>query len=182
MDRRFLLAGIVVAAGLGVAAWLAQERGAPTSTIAPRVRAADSPEPAAASEPPAPAPMATAPRTAPPPDVEPPLRRMENRFIADPLAPEWARRHEKVVTDFLAEANLRGLNLQVPLRQSVECHSTLCRISVLLPDIDAAAQVHERMVLSIGEALPTAQAFTVIHDDGRAELITFAGDERMLQR
>jgi hypothetical protein len=187
MDRRPLLlvvAGVVV---VGAIVWFVRQSPAPIDTGAaptPAAPAASASAPAAPSGNPSsgPARSAASAPTAPPPTRETLLRRMEDRFIADPLAPEWSRRNEKVVADFLAAPNLTGLDLAVPLQQSVECHSSMCRIALLFPDIDAATRVHERMVLTIGESLPMAQTFTTTRDDGRTELITFAGDASLMKR
>lgn len=183
MDRRALLVVVAGAFALGAIIWAVSRpdgAGPQAGTVAARAGAAST------KTPPGPAPVAAAPArpvpAPPPPTREAMLRQVEDRFLADPLAPEWAQRNEKVITGFLAAPNLRGLNLVVPLGQRVECHSTMCRIALLFPDVDAAAQVHERLVLSIGESLPMAQAFTVNHEDGRIELVVFAGDERAMSR
>jgi hypothetical protein len=183
MDRRLL--AVVGIALLGAAAWFALHRAPPTQTRTASAADVETPAQTGPAAPPSvatPSPKRPSATSVPPTDRQSPLRRVENRFLADPLVPEWAQRNEKVIGDFLAARNLRALNLVVPLEQRVECHSTMCRIALLFPDIDAATQVHERLVLSIGESLPMAQAFTVVHDDGRIELVTFAGDARAMAK
>jgi hypothetical protein len=186
MDRRllpFVATAVVVAVAM---AWFVRQTPAPEKAVtqAPAAAATGTAVPAATASrttPDARTANASASPT-PTPTKATMLRNMESRFVADPLAPEWAQRNEKAVADFLAAPNLTGLNLAVPLQQRVECRSTMCRVALLFADIDAATQVHERMVLSIGQALPMARTFTVTHDDGRIELIMFAGDEGALAK
>jgi hypothetical protein len=109
-------------------------------------------------------------------------RRFEARFVAEPLAAAWAARQEASVQAFLDPRRLAAGKLEAPRGHAIDCRSRTCRIEMVFDDATAAAPTQESLVMAIGATLPMAQAFTRPRDDGRVEVVVYAGDRDALAR
>lgn len=107
---------------------------------------------------------------------------LDDQLVRDPLSAQWAGANEKVIGDFLAKDNLARLQLPVPREYKSECHSHLCKISMVFPDEAQASQTQSMLLVEIAGALPQAQTVLLPRPDGSVEMVMFAGDAQAFRR
>lgn len=102
------------------------------------------------------------------------LRALEDKLVSEPLDPRWSQQQEKVVTGFLATANLKRENLPVPTSHETRCQSSLCRIRLTFADAQEAERTQGALLMGMAEGLPHAQTFMLPRPDGQVDLVMFA--------
>jgi hypothetical protein len=112
-----------------------------------------------------------APGTAPATD---PQRKLAEQLLGEAVSPSWASFNEHQVRDALAESQLAAAGLEPPLRQHVQCRSTLCRIELSLLEGEAAQQTPLHLLQAIAANLDNAQVFEQPRGDGTVEVVIYA--------
>lgn len=108
------------------------------------------------------------------------LRALEDRLVSDPLKPAWAATNEKRIAEALAASSLNARKLPVPSSSSARCQSHLCRISMVFPDEQSAADTEAMLLMEIAVSLPHALTFMLPRSDGTVEMVIFAGHTEYL--
>jgi hypothetical protein len=107
---------------------------------------------------------------------------LDDQLVRDPLSGQWASANEKVIGDFLSRDNLARQQLPIPRDAKSECHSHLCKISMVFADEAQATQTQSMLLVEIAAALPQAQTLLLPRPDGSVEMVIYAGDAQAFRR
>ncbi|HEY0660452.1 MAG TPA: hypothetical protein VGD21_03890 [Lysobacter sp.] len=103
-----------------------------------------------------------------------PQRKLAEQLLGEAVSPAWASFNERQVRVALAESQLAVAGLEPPLRQRVQCRSTLCRIELSLLEGEAAQQTPLHLLQAIAANLDDAQVFEQPRGDGTVEVVIYA--------
>jgi hypothetical protein len=107
---------------------------------------------------------------------------LDDQLVRDPLSAQWASANEKVIGNFLDKDNLARQQLPAPRDAKSECHSHLCRISMVFADEAQATQTQAMLLVEIAAALPNAQTLLLPRPDGSVEMVVYAGDAQAFRK